>query len=60
MTDAEFAPHLNALRRCVEDGFRFRAITDGLHGLMKKRLPFSNRAYQTSRFRPVFSGCCLD
>jgi hypothetical protein len=32
MTDAEFAPHLAALARCVEEGFRFREIADGLHG----------------------------
>jgi hypothetical protein len=32
MTDAEFAPLLAALGRCVEEGFWFRAITDGLHG----------------------------
>jgi hypothetical protein len=32
MTDAEFAPHLAALSRCVEEGFRFREIPDGLHG----------------------------
>jgi hypothetical protein len=32
MTDAEFAPHLAALGRCVDEGFRFHSITDGLHG----------------------------
>lgn len=32
MTAAEFAPHLDALGRCVDEGFRFREITDGLHG----------------------------
>jgi hypothetical protein len=32
VTDAEFAPHLAALGRCVEEGFRFREITGGLHG----------------------------
>jgi hypothetical protein len=32
MTDPEFTPHLAALVRCVEEGFKFREITDGLHG----------------------------